>query len=58
MEQCLLSFVNLINCRAFKRKVNKHHSFTHAEKKITRVQIEKDSELNGYLDTLFLFLEK
>ena len=45
------SIVSLLN-----RKVNKHHSFTHAEKKITLVQIEENSELNGYLDSLFLFL--
>ena len=32
MEDCLLSFVNLI-VSLLSRKFNKHHSFTHAEKK-------------------------
>ena len=42
MEQCLLSFVVIIILLTQKKK--------------TRVQIEENSELNGYLDPLFLFL--
>ena len=56
MEDCLLSFVNLINCLAFKQKSQQTSQFYSWRKKITRVQIQESSELNGYLDTLFLFL--
>ena len=56
MEDCLLSFVNLINCLAFKQKIQQKSQFYSRRKKITRVQIQENSELNGYLDTLFLFL--
>ena len=56
MEDCLLSFVNSINCLAFKQKSQQTSQFYSRRKKITRVQIQENSELNGYLDTLFLFL--
>ena len=56
MEDCLLRFVNLINCLAFKQKIQQTSQLYSRRKKITRIQIQENSELKGYLDTLFLFL--